>query len=226
MKLLEDVYLEPEKILEVLNFRHACKKFDPDKKILEKHWDVILESGRLSPSSFGLEPWKFLVIQNPKMREELIPACWGAKTQFLTASHVVAILARKNVRWDSEYLLSHMKEVRKLDAESIKSRIERIRSFQETQFELLSSPTALWEWSVRQSYIALANMMTIAALLKIDSCAIEGFNRKNAQEIIKNWYDVSWDEWGLAAFVAFGYRVENPGKKARWPREKVIDQIE
>src|SRR3954452_10982441 len=84
-----------EKIMEAFHFRHACKEFDPMHKISEEDFKFILETGRLSPSSFGYEPWKFVVIQNAALREKLKPVSGGATGQLPTASHIVVILARR-----------------------------------------------------------------------------------------------------------------------------------
>ncbi|WP_176519285.1 nitroreductase family protein, partial [Bacillus toyonensis] len=67
-----------EKIMEAFHFRHACKAFDPMQKISEEDFNFILETGRLSPSSFGYEPWKFVIVQNKEVREKLQPYSWGA----------------------------------------------------------------------------------------------------------------------------------------------------
>lgn len=89
-------------LLDTFNYRFATKRFDASRKIDDADFDTILETGRLSPSSLGLEPWKFLVIQDPEMREALKPISWGAQGQLETASHFVIILARKNVRPENE----------------------------------------------------------------------------------------------------------------------------
>lgn len=82
-------------LLDTFNYRFATKRFDASRKIDDADFDTILETGRLSPSSLGLEPWKFLVIQDPEMREALKSISWGAQGQLDTASHFVLILARK-----------------------------------------------------------------------------------------------------------------------------------
>ncbi|MEC2164969.1 nitroreductase family protein, partial [Bacillus velezensis] len=76
-----------QQIIEAYQFRHATKEFDPEKKISESDFEFILETGRLSPSSLGLEPWKFVVVQNPELREKLREFTWGAQKQLPTASH-------------------------------------------------------------------------------------------------------------------------------------------
>ena len=211
-----------ETVLEALAFRHACKRFDPQRQIAEEDFATILEAGRLSPSSFGFEPWQFLVVQDGWLREALRSVAWGAQGQFPTASHVVVILARRDVRWDSGYLAEHMREVKGLDEEALMARRERVRVFQERDFHLLDHPQGLFEWSCRQCYIALANMMTAAALLGIDSCPIEGFARDEVEAILarEGWLDTA--QWGVAVMVAFGYRVEAPPPKTRWPKERVV----
>ena len=98
-------------ILSAFQFRHACKAFDPEKKISEADFNMILESGRLSPSSFGFEPWKFFVIQNADLREKLRKVSWGAQTQLPTASHYVAIMCyRDGMRFDSGHVTHMMKD--------------------------------------------------------------------------------------------------------------------
>lgn len=215
-------WLEADAIEQVWRFRHACKQYDASRTIPEHDWEAILTAARLSPSSFGFEPWHFLVLQNRAVREALLPIAWGAQGQFPTASHVVAILARKDVRWDSPYLAAHMLEVKRLDDATIDQRQARVRNFQEREFKLLETPTGLFEWSARQCYLALASMMTAAALLGIDSCPIEGFDREQAEAILSRFHPIDWTTWGLAVFVAFGYRVVEPPEKTRWPKDKTV----
>lgn len=97
-----------EDVLSAFQFRHATKKFDETKKISDQDFNVILEAGRLSPSSFGFEPWRFVVIQNTQLRNELRTVTWGAQGQLPTASHYVAILCLKDgMRYDSSHV-THM----------------------------------------------------------------------------------------------------------------------
>ncbi|WP_246499639.1 nitroreductase family protein [Thiothrix unzii] len=77
--------------LQAMNFRHACKKFDPQRTIAAEDFQQILEVGRLSPSSFGMEHWHFVVVQTPELREKLREACWN-QPQITESSHVVVIL--------------------------------------------------------------------------------------------------------------------------------------
>lgn len=211
-----------EDILDAFKFRHATKKFDESKKINEEDFNVILESGRLSPSSFGFEPWRFVVIQNKELREELKPVTWGAQGQLPTASHYVAILCRKDgMRHDSPFITHMMKDVQHLPAETAEMKRERFRQFLEEN-GISATSRALFDWAVKQAYIALGNMMTTAALLKIDSCAIEGGNMAAIEEVLDKNGLTDNGQFGLGVMVAFGYRLKDPAEKTRQAPEDVI----
>ncbi|SBD27527.1 NAD(P)H-dependent quinone reductase [Staphylococcus aureus] len=100
-------------IMDAFHFRHATKQFDPQKKVSKEDFETILESGRLSPSSLGLEPWKFVVIQDQALRDELKAHSWGAAKQLDTASHFVLIFARKNVTSRSPYVQHMLRDIKK-----------------------------------------------------------------------------------------------------------------
>ena len=213
-----------QQILNVFNFRHACKEFDPDKKIPEEDFQVVLETGRLSPSSFGFEPWKFVVLQNPEIREKLRTVSWGAQKQLPTASHFVIILARKaeDMKPYSEYLRKFMKEIQHSNPENIQKRMARLESWQKEDFNL-TTDRSIFDWAVRQSYIPLANMMTSAAFLDIDSCPIEGFNRSQVEDILLAEKILDPDHFGVACMAAFGYRKNPPPPKTRRQMTEVAE---
>lgn len=222
---MSQAFLDRKSLIEAFLFRHACKQFDPERVIPAEDFDAILEAGRLSPSSFGFEPWRFLVIQNKALRLSLAEVAWGARTQFPTASHVVAILARKDLRWDGDYLGEHMREVKGLDAAAVAARREKVRAFQQHDFRLFDCPEGLFDWACRQTYIVLANMMTAAALLGIDSCPIEGFNRRDAEAVLARHDLLDRRVWGLSVLVAFGYRSQPAPTKTRWPASRVVQWV-
>lgn len=212
-------------ILDAFMFRHACKEFDANRVIPAEDFDFILEIARLSPSSFGLEPWKFLVIQNLELREKLLEFTWGAKKQYPTASHVVICLVRKGyfMRYDSEYLRDFMARVQAFPEETIKIRSQVIEKFQKTDFSLLDTEEALTDWAAKQAYIPLANMMTAAAMIGIDSCPIEGFEKKNVEDLLARETGLETDKFGVAYSVAFGYRKADPERaKTRQQKEDII----
>ena len=199
-----------QEVLAAFEFRHACKKFDAAKKIPDGDFEFILEAGRLSPSSFGFEPWRFVVIQNPNLRAKLKPVVWGAQGHLPTASHYLAILCRKgDMRFDSAFIDHFMRDVQHLPEESVQRKRERYRIFQETDLKLLESPRALFDWACKQAYIALGNMMTAAAMIGVDSCAIEGYDLDATEKILADAGLLDGDHFGLAVMAAFGYRI-NP----------------
>ncbi|CAI8737574.1 MULTISPECIES: NAD(P)H-dependent oxidoreductase [Bacillus] len=217
-----------EEILKAYQFRHACKEFDVNKKVSDEDFHFILETGRLSPSSFGFEPWKFVVIQNQDIRNKLLPVAWGAQKQLPTASHFVAILARKkeDMIYDSSYISNFMKNIQQLPDEVVTMKRGFYKAFQETDFQLLESDRAMFDWASKQTYIALGNMMTAAAQIGIDSCPIEGFHQEKVEAILKEEGIVSGDTFGVSALVAFGYRAEEPKRdKTRQTMDMVVEWI-
>jgi len=203
--------------LNAMNFRHACKVFDKNKKISDDDFNYILELGRLSPSSFGFEPWKFLVIQNEDLRVKLKENTWGAQGTLLTCSHFVIILGRKydSIKYDSSYVKHIMEDIQKLPEDIIKKKGDIFEKFQKTDFNLLDNPKSLFAWSARQTYIALANMMTGSAMIGIDSCPIEGFDMEVTDKILREDLAIDTNEFGVSVMVAFGYRENEQPQKTR-----------
>lgn len=220
--------MEPSAILDAFYFRHACKEFDPSRSVSAEAFAAILEAGRLSPSSFGFEPWQFVVIQNRELRERIRTVTWGGQKQLPTASHVVAILARtkEGLLPDSAYLAGIMNDVRKIPAEVQQGIRDRYRHFLVSDFKLIDNERALFEWTCRQTYIALGNMMTVAALMGIDSCPIEGFDKERAEDILREAGILKGSELALSCMVCFGYRVNEPRPKSRRPIDQVAEWIE
>jgi nitroreductase len=218
---------KPE-ILQAYQFRHACKEFDAERKISEDDFSFILETARLSPSSFGIEPWKFLVIQNPALREKLKQHTWGGQKQLPTASHVVLTLVRKShfMRYDSAFVQHFMREVQQFPEDIIALRSSFLEQFQREDFDLLSSERAMTDWSGKQTYIPLANMLTAAAMIGIDSCPIEGFTQQAVEQVLADEIGLDLQQWGVAYLVAFGYRKEQPARaKTRQGLDAVVEWV-
>ncbi len=213
-------------IIEAFDFRHATKKFNSNKKISEEDFDTILESGRLSPSSLGLEPWRFVVIQNKKLRDKLKPYSWGAQKQLDTASHFVLIFARKNVTAHSNYVQHLIRGIKEYEDSTIPAVEEKFDNFQ-ASFHIANNDRTLYDWASKQTYIALGNMMTSAALLGIDSCPMEGFDLDKVTEILSEEGILDTEHFGISVMVAFGYRAQEPAHgKIRQSKEDVISWIE
>ncbi|CAA6799626.1 MAG: Oxygen-insensitive NAD(P)H nitroreductase (EC / Dihydropteridine reductase (EC [uncultured Sulfurovum sp.] len=211
------------KFLEAMNFRHACKSFDPSKKISEEEFFDILEIGRMSPSSFGMEPWKFVVIQNKELREKLKLFTAGGQGQLPTASHFVIILSRKkqDLHYSSEYIDNRLR-YRELPEDVIAFYHEFYERFQKEDFKLLGDDKYIFDWGTKQTYIALANMMTGAASMGIDSCPIEGFELEATETFLREELCIDTNEFGPAVMVAFGYRVDEPKAKSRFDMGDVV----
>lgn len=214
-----------EEVLDAFRFRHACKQMDSSREIPEADFEAILEAGRLSPSSFGFEPWHFLVIQNPDLREKLKAVVWGAQGTLPSASHFLAILIRKDMRHDQPYVDWYMRSVQKMADEPREARHGKYRNFQENDFRLLDDPRYLLDWTGKQAYIALGNMLTAAALIGVDSCPVEGFNREKTEGLLAEEGVLDRDNWSLAVMAAFGYRINPQPVKIRRPMEEVVSWV-
>lgn len=214
-----------EALLEILRFRHACKRFDAGKTVSDSDFQTILEAAQLSPTSFGFEPWKMIVLRDPAIKQRLYPLAWGAQKSLEGASHFVVLLARKSAdtRHDAEYITHMMRDIQKLPPETADQRREKYRMFQTEDFALLESERALFDWASKQTYIVLANMLFAAAYLGIDSCPIEGFHREKVDALFvqEGLYDPR--QFGVSVMAAFGYRAEEPRRaKTRQPLSDLI----
>jgi len=214
-----------EQILDVFRFRHACKKFDASKAVSDEDFATILESARLSPSSFGFEPWKLVILTDETLKQKLYPLAWGAQNSLDGASRFVILLARKTADMihSSDFITHLMRDIQHNPPEIETQRREKYRVFQEQDFELLESDRAMFDWAGKQTYIALANMMTTAAYLGIDSCPIEGFQRREVDEMLAQEGVIDPEHFGVSVMVSFGYRAAEPHRaKTRQPMEDIL----
>ncbi len=216
--------ISKENILNAFQYRHATKEFDDTKKVSDDDINFIMKTANLSPSSFGFEPWHFVVVQDKELRELLKPVAWGAPLKLDTASHFILGLSMKTsmTKWNSEYIMHMMKNVKQLPDDAIEIYSKFYREFQERDFNL-DTDKKLFDWASKQTYIALANMMTSAALIGIDSCPIEGFHEEKAEALLKEKFGIDTDKYGLSYMVAFGFRkAEPPHAKSRRNFDEII----
>ena len=216
--------ISKQQVLDAFHFRAATRAYDPAKKISEEDFNYILELARLSPSSVGAEPWKFVVIQNPVLRQALKPVSWGMATQVDDASHLVVVLAKKNARYDSAFFRELMAR-RGFNEEQAQKAMEKYKQFQSQDADLLGSERTLFDWTSKQTYIALANMMTGAALIGIDSCPIEGFDYAAVNRILADAGVFDPEEWGVSVMVTFGYRAKDIKPKSRKPLDEIVSWV-
>lgn len=207
-------------ITEALQWRYAVQMFDQEKKLTQDQLTTLTEAMRLSASSFGLQPWKFIVVTDPAIRRKLREAAWD-QSKVTDASHFIVFAVRKNI--DAGLVDAYMASVAKtrgVKTEDLKVFGDRIKGFLAAK-----TPEALREWGTRQVYIALGTLLTTAAVEGIDAGPMEGFDPKKFDEIL------GLDKLGLESRVAaaVGFRSEKDAAskqaKVRFAREEVIIEI-
>lgn len=202
---------------EAMLFRHACKVFDENKKISDDKIRYILEAGRTSPSSFGMEAWKFLVITNQELKEKIRPICWN-QPQITTCSHLVIVLAGIDRVKPSSGEVEKRFARRPLSSEEIERYIEL---YSNHLSDTLSLDRTIYEWTARQTYIAVANMMTAGAFEGIDSCPIEGFEKERLEELL----ELDTTKFQISILLPFGYRINTQSEQLRLDFDEVVEFI-
>jgi nitroreductase len=208
-----------ETLLHSLHWRYATKKFDPTRKLSEGDWNTLAESLRLSASSYGLQPWKFIVVQDPSIRASLQPASWG-QSQVVDASHYIVFTSRTTV--DTSYIESHIQNVastRGLDPKTL----DGYKNFMIQKIVHEKTPNEIIHWTQRQAYIAMGSLLQSAALLQIDACPIEGIEPAQYDKIL----GLQHTPYRTVATVALGYRHDKDKNqfmsKVRFPSQDVIE---
>lgn len=203
---------------DAMSFRHACKLFDESKKISDEHIRYIVEAGRTSPSSFGQEVWKFLVISNEDLKAKLQPLCWN-QPQITSCSHLVVVLAGIEDARPRSGVPQQRFARRPLPQEKIDAYVELYGNFLS---DTLSSDAKTYDWTSKQTYIAAANMMTAAAFEGIDSCPIEGFEKSKVEALL----ELDSTQWQVSLLLPFGYRINEQSKQIRRPFDQVVAFID
>ncbi len=210
-----------DQLIDQLHWRYATKQYDPDRKISAADWATLEQALVLSPSSLGLQPWTFLVVDDPAVRARLQAASYG-QPQIVEASHLVVFAAKVNLsEADVEAYLRRMAEVRQIPVGSL----DGLRQMAVGSIVHGLTPDQRRTWAVNQTYLALGNLITSAALLGIDATPMEGFERARYDEIL------GLGERGLAASVvaAVGYRARTDKyatfPKVRFAREEVVQHV-
>lgn len=201
-----------------MNWRYACKKFDPNKKIREADWNILAESLRLSASSYGLQPWKFIVVQNPELRKKLLPLSWG-QTPIVDASHVIVITYKEKM--DEAHIDKHLKQIAKVRGLDVTT-LEKYKSTMLS--DLVNGPraTAINWWAQKQTYIALGSFLTTAALMEIDTLPMEGIDPAGYDKVL----ELEGSGYKTVAAIACGYRTADDkfqhAKKVRFDIDDVV----
>ena len=204
--------------LEAMNFRHACKIFDEEKRISGNLVKNIAEVGRLSPSSFGMEPWEFLIIQSQEIKEALRPSCWN-QVQITSCSELLVVVTKNRLVEPGNDYVEQMFKRKNMPQEMFDTYMGVYADFLGAKAE--GKPSFYKDWSAKQAYIAAGNMMTYAATEGIDSCPIEGFEQKAVEKTL----EIDGEEKSVALIIAFGYRLNEQPQKVRLPAEKIYTYL-
>jgi nitroreductase len=210
-----------EQLLDGLNWRYATKQFDPARKINAQDWATLEDALLLTPSSGGLQPWKFIVVTDPAVRAKLSPASYG-QPQITNASHLVVFAAKQSFgEADVDAFISRAAATRGVSVESLTPFRDMlvggiVRAMDEPGRDA---------WARNQAYIALGNLLTSAALLGIDACPMEGFDRAQYDEIL----GLKAQGYASAVIATVGYRAATDqyagAPKVRFPREQVFAHV-
>jgi nitroreductase len=198
-----------QELLKSLNWRYATKVFDPTRKIPGEVWDTLERSLVLTPSSYGLQPYRFLVVADPAKREKLMTHSWNQR-QVVDASHFVVFAARVAMsEADVTRFIQLISRVRGVPSKLL----DPFRGMM--LGDVVNGPRgkAAHEWAARQAYIALGNLMTCAAVLGVDACPLEGLDPSAYDRVL------GLDNGGYKTVVAcaLGYRAATD-KFARLPK--------
>jgi nitroreductase len=209
-------------LLKALEWRYATKVFDPAKKISADTWQTLEQALVLTPTSYGLQPYQFLVINDSAKRAELLPHSWGQK-QVVDASHFVVFTAKtKTTEADVDKLIRRTVEIRKLPA------VEALGTYRFMMLgDVVNGPRGriAHEWATRQTYIALGNLMTCAAVLGVDACPMEGIVPAEYDRIL----NLNGSGYATVVACALGYRSVDDKyaklAKVRYDTKEIVRQI-
>jgi len=203
------------------NWRYAVKQFDPSRKISMNHWSTLEQTLVLSPSSYGLQPYMFLVIDDVALRARLTVASYN-QPKVADCSRFVVFAIRKDMdRAHVDRFIARTAKIRKVSVESLAGYRQTIIG------DLIEGPRHAWidHWSARQAYIALGNLLTSAATLGIDACPMEGFEPDKYDEIL----GLTPRHLGAVVACALGYRSPNDqhahDAKVRFAAEDLVEYV-
>ncbi len=210
--------VDNEVLFSQMNWRYACKKFDSTKKIRTEDWNILAETLRLSASSYGLQPWKFIVVQDPELRKQLLPLSWG-QTPVTDASHFVVLTYKEKM--DEAHIAKFIDQnakTRGVDPTTLDGYKNMMIG------DLVKGPRSEvinW-WAQRQTYIAMGSFLTTAALMEIDSLPMEGLDPAGYDKVL----GLEGSGYKTVAAIACGYRASDDkyqhAKKVRFDINDVV----
>ncbi|MAO07782.1 MAG: NAD(P)H-dependent oxidoreductase [Alteromonas sp.] len=207
-------------VIKKLQWRYACKKFDPSKILSEEQLDILKNSFNLTATSYGLQPLKLVVVSDSETKEQLVPISFN-QAQVRDASHVLILCTEKNI--STEYIKAHFEREEAI-RNTPRKILEPFEKFLIDDFAA-KTPEAISQWMVKQAYLALGNLLTVCALEGIDACPMEGFQPEAYDTLL------GLDALGLESVLVLpvGYRAEDDFfatlKKVRRGGEEVIVEL-
>jgi nitroreductase/dihydropteridine reductase len=206
-----------EDIIKALKWRYAVKIFDPTKKISKEELETILESGRLAPSSIGMEPWKFFVVENPELRTKIRAASFD-QPKVTDAPTLILIARRTDVRENvARELIERTAATHNVDH----SELDGLKQLAEGGVGR-HTDESLDAWVKSQAYIPLGIMVETAALLGVDACPMEGFIPEKIDEIL----GLKQKKLTATVLIAFGHRGADPLAEKSKVRRNFDDVVE
>jgi len=185
-----------EQIVEQLNWRYAVKKYDKNKKISSTDWATLENALKLAPSSFGLQPYKFIVVTDDAVREKLSAAAFG-QSPVTDASHLVVFAYKRSLSdGDVEHFIDRISDVRNQE----RSELSDYEAIVKGSVKRAVESGTIETWNSRQVYIPLGFLLQTAAMLGIDATPMEGFDPQQVNEIL------GFDDHSAVAIAAVGYR--------------------
>lgn len=205
----------PKQLLTTLNWRYATKQFDADKKIDEDTMRTLTEALRLSPSSFGLQPWKFIVISNSELKAALRPHSWD-QAQITDCSHLVVLCTKKSLT--PEYVEHYIETI----AQTRKVATTNLEDYKQMMLGSIAQRN-VQEWNTKQVYISNGFLLLAAAELGIDACPMEGFAANEYDEVL----GLTGTDFTSSVVTALGYRSSADSyamlPKVRFSAKEVIE---
>ncbi len=205
-------------IIESLKWRAAVRKYDTTQKVNKENLEALLEAGNLTATSMGLQPFKIVVISNDELKKQLVPMSYNQQ-HVADASHVLVFAIETNINQSTiDTYIARTMELRKLQMSDLQGYKDAVSGYISMMDEDKRK-----EWATKQAYIALGTVMTAAAALKIDSCAMEGFDPLQYQELL----NLESENLMPVVILPIGYRSKEEASlpKVRKTREEFVLEI-
>lgn len=214
-------FISSETLVSNLEWRYAVKKFDPVKKIPAGDWKALERSLILTPSSYGLQPWQFIVVENAELRKKLRAVSWN-QTQVEEASHYVVFCAKQTM---TETDISKFISLTAKERSMPEANLQGYKDMMINNIVKGAQKTNIPLWNSRQLYIALGNLMTAAAVIGVDTCPMEGLDPLQYDEIL----GIKGSDYATVCALALGYRASDDpyskAKKVRYPHSDIIKHL-